>query len=258
MIFTRFSGAGNTFLLADHRSGGFCISKVPHFCSQADVDGVILLENSSKADFAMRIFNRDGSEAAMCGNGLRCLIHYLQECGVESKRVQIETLAGIQEGWLSNDEVCIKLSPPSEPKLHLPYDLHFINTGVPHAVLLLETVAQISVNEIGKSLRYSPFFSPEGANINFACLESEGILSVRTYERGVEAETQACGTGAVASALIANKILGIHSPAKVRVHSGQILTVFFNPDWSEVILQGPVTRNGEFVFKDQMSIMAAT
>jgi len=258
MIFTRFSGAGNTFLLKDHRLGGFCTSQVSNVCSKIDVDGIVLLENSSKADFAMRIFNRDGSEAAMCGNGLRCLIHYLQECGVESKRVQIETLAGIQEGWLCNDEVCIKLSPPSELKLHLPYDLHFINTGVPHAVLLLETVEQISVNEIGKSLRYSPFFSPNGANINFACLGSDGVLSVRTYERGVEAETQACGTGIVASALIAHKILGISSPVKVRAHSGQNLTVSFNLDLSEIILQGPVTRQGEFVFNDQISIMAAT
>ena len=260
MKYLRYSGAGNMFLLADNRSGVFESQAVSALCAQAGVDGVITLESSACADASMRIFNRDGSEAEMCGNGLRCFIHFLKELGVDKARYQIETLAGIQEGWLCGEEVCIRLAPPSQLRLDLPYDLYFLNTGVPHAVLLIETVENIAVDEIGRALRFSPLFAPAGANIDFACQGSDGSLKVRTYERGVEAETLACGTGVTASALIAHKVLGLPSPIKVHVRSGQTLTVFFNSDWSEVILQGPVTPEGvwDLVLKDQIHIMAAT
>lgn len=258
MMSVRYSGAGNTFLLIDNRLSGFDPQEVPSLCSQAEVDGIIILETSTCADASMRIFNPDGSEAEMCGNGLRCFIPFLKECGIHKPRYTIETLAGIQEGWIAKDEVCVLFATPTDLKLELPYDLFFLNTGVPHAVLFVESVENIDVDEIGRPLRLSPLFAPAGANINFVCKELDGSLSVRTYERGVEAETPACGTGVVASALIAHKVLGCASPIRVIVRSGQRLTVSFNDDWTAVILQGPATRAGNFELNDRVPIMAAT
>ncbi len=258
MMSVRYSGAGNTFLLIDNRSHRFDRQEVPSMCAQAEVDGVIILEVSTCADAFMRIFNPDGSEAQMCGNGLRCFILFLQECGIQKLRYTIETIAGIQEGWLCEDNVCVLLAPPTELKLDLPYDLYFLNTGVPHAVLFVDAVENIDVEETGRALRFSPLFAPAGANINFVCREPDGSLTVRTYERGVEAETLACGTGAVASALIAHKVFGSASPVRVRVRSSHTLTISFNADWTEVILQGPAIREGNFELKAEISIMAPT
>lgn len=254
----RYSGAGNTFLLIDNRSSGFDPQEATLLCAQAEVDGIIVLEASTCADACMRIFNANGSEAEMCGNGLRCFILFLQECGIHKPKYTVETLGGIQEGWISQDTVSILLATPTDLKLELPYDLYFLNTGVPHAVLFVDSVKNINVDEIGRALRFSPLFAPAGANINFVCKETDDSLYVRTYERGVEAETSACGTGAIASALIAHKILGNTSPIKIHVHSGQTLTVSFNADWSEVILKGPATREGTFELNRKLSIMAPT
>lgn len=243
MSWVRYSGAGNTFLLTDNRSCTFDRHQVVSLCSQENVDGIIALEASVSADIKMRIFNADGSEAEMCGNGLRCTVRFLQEQGIQKTRYTIETLAGMQEGWGNGDEVCVRLAPPTDLKLDLPYDLYFLNTGVPHAVLFADSdLDAIDVESIGRALRFSHRFAPHGANINFVLQEADRSLSVRTYERGVERETLACGTGAAASALIAHKVLGIPSPISVRVRSGQLLTISFNADWSEVILQGPCTR----------------
>lgn len=254
----RYSGAGNTFLLIDNRSSAFDPQEAPSLCLQGQVDGIILWEASVSADAFMRIFNPDGSEAEMCGNGLRCFIRFLKECGMDKSRYTIDTLAGIQEGWIAEDAVSVLFATPTHLKLDLPYDLYFLNTGVPHAVLFVDTVESIDVDNIGRALRCSPLFAPAGANINFVCKEQDGSLSVRTYERGVEAETPACGTGAVASALIAHKVLDCPSPLQVRVQSGKMLIVSFNHDWSEVILQGPVTREGSFELNRELLIMAPT
>ncbi len=248
MRWVRYSGAGNTFLVGDNRSHRFDEQTAASLCQHEGVDGLILLEDSTHADAKMRIFNSDGSEAEMCGNGIRCLIHYL---GVKKSTYLIETLAGLQEGWLTEKGVAIRLAPPSQLRLNLPYDLHFVNTGVPHAVYFIDRVDTIAVNEIGRALRFSPLFAPAGANINFVALQEDGSIALRTYERGVERETQACGTGATAAALIAHKVHALPSPIRVGVRSGETLKVSFNDDWSEVVLEGPI-----LVLKEETPIMA--
>jgi diaminopimelate epimerase len=177
----------------------------------------------------------------MCGNGLRCVIHFLRELGVIRTIYHIETLAGRHKGWFVGEEVCVQFPPPSHLHLHRAVDLHFLNTGVPHAVLFVPHLEQIDVALEGRKWRSSPLFAPAGANIDFATLQDDGSLAIRTYERGVEAETLACGTGAVAAALIAHKIYTLPSPIDVWVHSGERLKISFTPDWSEVTLQGKVS-----------------
>lgn len=261
MKFFLYSGAGNTFLIGDNRQGQCSTVSVANACVQAGVDGLIFLENSVVSDGRMRIFNRDGSEAEMCGNGLRSLIHFMNEIGVQRSIYQIETLAGVHRGWFVEDQVCIALPKPSAiqhfndlrctPSLSGNTGLsaqgdskrvHFINTGVPHAILFVEDLESIDVNSLGSTIRYSAMFSPHGTNVNFASLSSEGLLSVRTYERGVEAETLACGTGATATALAAHQLFSLPSPVKVKVRSGDTLTIYFNSDLSDVTLQGPVAK----------------
>jgi len=245
MRMVRYSGAGNTFFLADNRKATFDIQQVHALCKMGHVDGLILAEETLDADARMRIFNSDGSEAEMCGNGLRCLIHFLRAEGVERQVYCIETLAGRHTGWFAGEEVCVQLPKPKNLKLHLATDLHFVDTGVPHAVQIVPDLDNVDVSSWGKRLRSSPLFAPAGANANFISLLMDSTLAVRTYERGVEAETQACGTGATASALIAHKLFQLPSPIKIKVRSGEILKISFNHDFSEVTLQGPVERSSE-------------
>ncbi len=221
------------------------------------------MEQSTTADAAMRIFNSDGSEAEMCGNGLRCFIHFLKERGIQREIYHIDTKAGVQKGWFVYDEICLELMPPHDLRLSLPNNLHFVNTGVPHAVRFVEEVDLIDVERQGRALRYSSEFSPAGANINFVTVRDQSSISIRTYERGVERETLACGTGATAAALITHKIHHLSSPLHVLVRSGERIKVFFTLDWSKVAMMGPVTQLKtysnveELVVKEQMSIMHA-
>lgn len=245
-----YSGAGNTFVLTDNRNAHFDIQQVPTLCRKKEVDGVLLIEQSSNADAFLRIFNRNGSEAEMCGNGLRCCIHFLKELGILKDIYHIETLAGVQKGWFVEDEVCVQLTSPTCLKLYLngiTPQLHFVNTGVPHAVLFVDSLDESNVEAEGKRLRHSPLFAPAGSNINFVQLRKDNSLDLRTYERGVEAETQACGTGATAAALIAHHIYYLASPIDVWVRSKERLRVAFNRDWSEVTLLGPARRREELV-----------
>jgi len=294
MNIAEYSGAGNTFFLIDNRKYIFDYAHVRLLCDIKRVDGVILVEPPVDGDVFMRIFNRDSTEAEMCGNGLRCLIHFLKELGIERTVYHIDTLAGQHKGWCvanvipqdSADSIrirglhcpkdqlagqqsvqgkyeksgliCVQLPQPTQLHLHIDHTLHFLNTGVPHAIIFVPSVENIQVELQGKNVRNSPHFAPAGTNVDFVAFKSDGSLSIRTYERGVEAETLACGTGATAAALIAHKIYHLPSPIEVWVRSGDRLKIFFNSDWSQVILQGPVCKNaqGDFQIKDQTLIMA--
>lgn len=182
---------------------------------------MLVIESSAKADFKMRIFNSDGSEAEMCGNGARCAASYM--CQVSSvkcqvKNVKMETMAGIIEArfLLSKSNkgedfrvIKMKMPEPVDFKLDLPLKVlgrdikvNFINTGVPHSVIFVENVDEIDVETIGRAVRIHQKFSPAGANVNFAQILGENKIKIRTYERGVEAETLSCGTGMAAAAII--------------------------------------------------------
>lgn len=248
ITFNKLQASGNDFILLDtrHPAPGTRLRKenfsefAKSYCDRKfgiGADGVLVIEKSKKADFKMRIFNADGSEAEMCGNGARCAALYYAN-GKGQVKIKFETLAGIIEAYVIKENVKIKMTDPVDLKLDFPIEVcsrriraNFINTGVPHTVIFVENLGSIDVNNIGKSIRYHKFFSPKGTNVNFVEV-GDSSIGLRTYERGVEAETLACGTGTVASAIISavsnrfKKIAG-DNPVKVKTKSGYVLKVYF-------------------------------
>jgi len=256
LSFTKMSGSGNDFVMIDNRNGRLGVEPktlVKRICRRGmsvGADGVILVEPSSKADFRMRIFNADGSEAEMCGNGGRCVARFAEMLGIAGSRMAFETLAGIIRAEVRGSRVKLQISQPRDLRLRqsievdgVVHQVHSINTGVPHAVILCSDLEEVAVRALGRQIRFHPAFQPAGTNVDFvAVLDSRG-LTIRTYERGVEDETLACGTGAVASALVAAALGLVSSPAQVRVRSGETLTVYFTgsgPDFHEVHFEGEV------------------
>jgi diaminopimelate epimerase len=246
--FTKMTGAGNDFIVINSglkNLSGFA-KKVCNRKTGTGADGVLVIEKSKTADFKMRVFNADGSEAEMCGNGLRCAVLL---SGIK-KIVKVETKAGIYEGEVTGEnKVKVKMEEPKDLKLNFSIKLNgrkvnvnSINTGVPHVVVFVEGLDKIDVNAIGSAIRHHSEFKPKGANVNFMEIIDEHNIKIRTYERGVEGETLACGTGSVASAIIAN----YKSPfdcskgkqitdSKINVHTrGGILKVEFKRVVSEV------------------------
>lgn len=172
-------------------------------------DGVIFLQKDLVSDFRMRIFNADGSEAESCGNGLRCLFKFLQELGFPNQKYTIATGKNAVEGFLEKDEVFINMKKPKNLRLSIQTkwgDVHFVDSGVPHIVQIVPDVQKVDVLKIGAFLRGDPQFQPKGANVNFVSFASKDTLFVRTYERGVEGETLACGTGAVAVSRVIDEL----------------------------------------------------
>jgi diaminopimelate epimerase len=173
-------------------------------------DGLLVLEKSQKASVKMRIFNADGSEAEMCGNGARCVAYYLQQVTLkQSHKIKIDTKAGILNSQTHKGDIEINMTVPRGIRLNSILSIrghslrfNFINTGVPHTVMLCEGIEQIDVPSLGRLIRFHKRFKPAGTNVNF--VEPVGLdrIKIRTYERGVEGETLACGTGSVAAAII--------------------------------------------------------
>jgi diaminopimelate epimerase len=198
----------------------------------------------------MRIINADGSEAEMCGNGARCVARFAEILGIAGPRMTFETIAGLIRADVRGGRVKLQLSQPRDLRLRQSIDVdgvthqvHSINTGVPHAVIFCSDLAEIPVPALGRRIRFHPAFQPKGTNVNFAALQGAQGMAIRTYERGVEDETLACGTGAAASALVAASLGLVASPVQVRVRSGETLTVYFGgrvPEFQEVFLEGEV------------------
>ncbi|MCC5832062.1 MAG: diaminopimelate epimerase [Chlamydiales bacterium] len=237
MRYELYSGAGNTFAILEEPISS---REAVLICETSGVDGVIFSENGLR----MRIFNRDGSEAEMCGNGLRCFIKFLMEHNIDRECYTIETQAGTHKAWTHGKSVCVEFPSPKDFLWNLsigPYTVHHLNTGVPHAVLFVDSIDAIDLMGIAPPIRRHPLF-PEGTNVNFVDPET---LRMRTYERGVERETLACGTGAVASALAAAKVFSLPSPLEMEVRSKEKLKISFTPDWSHVTMEGPANRIGE-------------
>lgn len=239
--FVKMSGSGNDFILIDHRSGGLNESLLDGFVAgicrrrlSVGADGVILIEASQTADFRWRFFNADGSGAEMCGNGARCAARFAYQQGICGRDMCFETDAGRVCAQVSGTRVKVRLTEPHHLELDVPVDVggerliaSRINTGVPHVVLVVARVDEVDVPALGRAIRAHRQFAPEGTNVNFICCEPSGGIAIRTYERGVEGETLACGTGAAAGALIAACRFGLPSPVAVRTRSGETLTVFF-------------------------------
>jgi len=197
-------------------------------------DGLLVLEKSKVADIKMRIFNADGSEAEMCGNGARCIAFWMKSKFKKSK-VNIETRAGIIESEAGVNDVKIKLTEPKYIKLNIPIRIsnrqirvNFINTGVPHTVIFVEGLDKIDAVNLGRQIRYHKRFSPKGTNVNFVEVLNKCAVRLRTYERGVEDETLACGTGAVASALIFALMTNACKKINIHTRGKEVLTVYFS------------------------------
>ena len=209
----------------------------------------------------MRYYNADGREAEMCGNGARCFARFVDKvAGAKSGTVNFETPAGVISATLRGDQVSLAMSQPGPfgdgVELAAAGDkltVYFINTGVPHAVVLVEDLDGTDVHKLGAALRHHHHFQPRGTNVNFVRQLGPQHLAIRTYERGVEAETLACGTGVVASALTLAALTGADSPIRVLVKGGDTLSVDFlrsGEGFSHVVLTGPA----DFVFEGEIAV----
>jgi len=250
--FTKMSASGNDFIVIDNRENQISdvSSQMSEFVRETcqrklgvGADGMLLIEESPKADFKMRVFNPDGGEVEMCGNGARCIALWAKsKYKIQNTKCKIETRAGILEAEVvSDDRVKIKMTDPGDPRLNFrllidgkEYKVHSINTGVPHIVLFAEDLEKAKVKEIGAKIRYHKEFAPEGTNVNFIRVRDGNSLDIRTYERGVEDETLACGTGAAASAIISHLLGKTKSPTRMHTKSGSILTIYFDSSDSKI------------------------
>ena len=242
--FQKFCGAGNDFIIIDNRNFKQTIKNRADFavkyCRRGlsiGADGVIFIENSSISDFKMSLFQPDGSQAEMCGNGGRCAAKYAYLNGITNKEMKFETPAGLIEAFIFEKSVSVKLTQPAGLKLNsvvklddlnLSFEYGFINTGVPHTVIIADNLENVDIKNIGNKIRFHKDFQPAGTNVNFIKFNGDNSISVRTYERGVEDETLACGTGSTASALIASLKKGLESPVSVKTKSGLILKIHFD------------------------------
>ena len=264
--FWKMNGAGNDFVMLDNRDLRHDLSKtqIAALCDRhrgVGADGLLAVEPAQNgADFRMRYYNADGGEAEMCGNGARCFARFANMlAGWNLERVSFETPAGVIGAAFRGDNVRIQMSDPHTLRSGLtlevsgtPQTVHFINTGVPHAVVVVENLAAVPVREWGAALRFHSEFRPKGTNANFLTATPDGI-TIRTYERGVEDETLACGTGMVACALVHHLLTGAPSPVQVKVQGGDTLEIGFEKTadgFRHVTLTGPA----DIVFEGEVTL----
>jgi diaminopimelate epimerase len=264
--FTKMNGAGNDFVLLDNRAGNIRLEskQIVRICDRhrgVGADGVLVLENSeNSADFRMRYYNADGGEAEMCGNGARCFARFVDRVAGAREKVSFETPAGIIGARLHGDLVTLTMSDPTDMHLNVPLQVqgedtvvHYINSGVPHVVVPVSRIDVVHVRTQGEAIRRHERFSPKGANVNFLEKRGTNKIAIRTYERGVEDETLACGTGVVASALIFAATENVDGPVGIFVRGGSELNVDFkreDKNFRAVTLTGPA----EFVFEGTIEI----
>ena len=266
ILFTKMHGAGNDFVLIDDREG--TVPWEDHFLMAAlagrhtgiGCEGVILLQRSDKADFRMRFLNPDGTEVEMCGNGSRCAAAFAHAIGASGRALTMETMCGLVDAQLTKNGVCVWMPEPTRKNYGIEVQIDgetirgdFLNTGVPHFVVQVPHISAVDVQGLGRALRRHPVFAPDGTNVDFVTLRAPNRMTMRTYERGVEAESGACGTGAVACVVVAVETAGFTLPAKVKTSSGYDLTV--DGDWRHrkctgLTLSGPV----KFVFSGEIDL----
>jgi diaminopimelate epimerase len=265
--FTKMNGAGNDFVLIDNRAQKVRLShaQIVRLCDRhrgVGADGVLLLvpATSGKADWAWDFYNSDGSTGEMCGNGARCFARFVQKLTGARDSFTFETGAGIITASFQGDRVTVNLTRPGGLRLNEDVPLsagkesiHSINTGVPHAVIYVPDADRAMVQQLGPEIRRHPHFGPKGTNVNFVQRLGPNHIRVRTFERGVEGETLACGTGVTASALISARLHGFTSPVKVQVQGGDQLEISFKEEggqFADVRLTGPA----EIVFEGRIEL----
>ena len=269
--FFKMNGAGNDFIVIDNRDLSLALdaATIEALCDRhrgIGADGLLAVEPAEKgADFKFRYYNADGGEAEMCGNGARCFgrftAHLLKEI---PDRVTFETLAGTLTAEMVGDDVRIAMSQPKDLQLNtgatvpgLDTTLHFINTGVPHVVAFVpggEAFEELDVFTHGQAIRQHAAFAPAGTNANFATVLKPGHLEIRTYERGVEDETLACGTGMVACAIIHHLLTGAPAPILVDVAGGDTLSIGFEKSAGHSFRKVTLTGPADFVFEGEIDL----
>lgn len=256
MLFNKYQGAGNDFIIIDNRDGLFNPADnelVKRLCDRRfgiGADGLILICQNEEFDFEMRYFNSDGFEGSMCGNGGRCSAAFSIRHGIASEKLVFKAVDGIHKAELQNGIIDLGMNDINET--NLVNGNYYINTGSPHYIVFSKEIDNLDVNTEGRKLRWAEEFKPGGTNVNFVEILKDGIY-VRTFERGVEEETLSCGTGVTASAIAS--VLSGHfdtSPVRVRTKGGD-LSVTFEVSGSriiDVVLSGPAT----FVFEGEVKI----
>lgn len=264
--FTKMNGAGNDFILLDNRAGNIHLGgeQITRLCDRhrgVGADGVMLLvpSRTGEADWAWDFYNSDGSAGEMCGNGARCFARFVQKVTGVPVGFRFETGAGIISASFEGTRVTVNLTQPKDLRLSEtvtlsigPQTIHSLNTGVPHAVLYVPNADKAMVTQLGPEVRHHAHFSPRGTNVNFVQVLGPNHIRVRTFERGVEGETLACGTGVCAAAMVSARVHNFSSPVKVEVQGGDTLEVSFadNGGFDDVRLSGPA----DFVFEGKIEI----
>jgi len=274
--FIKMSAGGNDFILIKNRDDRFLAFSfqpsdfVKEVCQRKrsiGADGVLLLERSKSCDIKMRVFNPDGSEVEMCGNGARCVALYVARWAKskiknQKSKINIETKAGILEAEVIGDaRVRLKIQDPKNLRLDFGLEVggerlqvNYIDTGVPHVVCFVDDLDGVDVINLGKAIRYHPEFQPAGTNADFVKVIDAEIVNVRTYERGVEDETLSCGTGAVACAIIAARVGRVEPPVWVQTKGGDRLKVYFDIEGDQVrnvYLEG----GAKFIYEGRIEVM---
>jgi diaminopimelate epimerase len=268
--FYKMSGGGNDFVIFDNRKKilpedyGELAKKMCERKFSVGADGILILEKEENADFRMVYYNSDGSRAEMCGNGGRCIARFAHLLKIAPQKMKFETDSGPIGAEIIAESVKLNMGAPRDLKMDFnlkledgkEFNASFVNTGVPHAVVLVTDLEKTDVQNLGKAIRYHKEFAPAGTNVNFVLHKDDHTLAVRTYERGVEAETLACGTGVTASSLICGVKNLVSSPVSCVTKGGEVLKVYFQIEKasagiaiSEVYLEGPATVSfrGEIV-----------
>ena len=249
--FSKYQGAGNDFILVDNRSGKFSTlnpKQIAMLCNRhfgIGADGVIFIQHSRNSDFEMVYFNADGRIGSMCGNGARCAVLFSKQIGVAGKKTQFMAYDGLHTAKinavnnLSRAIVSVSMSDVLEIKKH---NGNFVlNTGSPHYVKFVDDTEKIDVVKEGRRIRNNSTFKAKGINVNFVAYKNKAS-NIRTYERGVEDETLACGTGSVAAALICYVTDNLKPPISLKTYGGDYLTVNFeveNQKVKNLSLTGP-------------------
>lgn len=258
LSFQKYHGTGNDFIMIDNLNGLFDGNNEPlirKICQRRfgiGADGLILIEPESDSDFSMRYFNANGKEATMCGNGGRCAVSFAATLGLIQHKghTRFKAVDGIHEAIIKQNSVRLKMSDVSHIKL--TKHGYYLDTGSPHLVKFVKNPDHLDVFREGRKLRYESEFAPEGVNVNFVEIADQKLL-IRTYERGVEDETLACGTGSVAAAIAASIETGRHAdPFQLAARGGELQVSFSCEQegiYRNVWLEGPT----QFVYEGKFT-----
>ncbi|HEX9972917.1 MAG TPA: diaminopimelate epimerase [bacterium] len=250
--FAKLSATGNDFILFDNRDGKFSGNEHEFFrqiCQRRQgigADGILLIGTSDRYHFSLTYYNSDGHIGEMCGNGARAAAYYSVNHKLSPAKAEFDVLGVAYQAIAEGDWVKLFMPPPVEIR-EMPGVIEepgfqeggYLNVGVPHYVLFVGDVAKIDVEKIGKKYRYHQAFQPWGTNVNFIEILNQSNLKIRTYERGVEQETLACGTGTISAAILAKLQKNAKLPVTVHAPGGD-LRVDFDDDMTKILLEGQV------------------